>query len=170
MAKDLFRPGDPADLNPPITLPSFGDRPASGISLRRTNARAPRESIDDLLAALPDVPAAAPAAPASKGWGQTLLEGVTKGVETAGLGMTAQTGRDPAAVASQLQDTQIPRSSEEQAFDQQTADAAKAFDDADGDDFEAVAAAAGQGKRADIVGVPAAIGRLKRCGHRRRRS
>ena len=132
MAKDLFRPGDPADLNPPITLPSFGERPASGISLRRTNARAPRESIDDLLAALPDVPAAAPATPASKGWGQTLLEGVTKGVETAGLGMTAQTGRDPAAVASQLQDTQIPRSSEEQAFDQQTADAAKAFDDADG--------------------------------------
>ena len=63
MAKDLFRPGDPADLNPPITLPSFGERPASGISLRRTNARAPRESIDDLLAALPDVPAPPPAAP-----------------------------------------------------------------------------------------------------------
>jgi hypothetical protein len=74
----------------------------------------------------------APAAKADKGLGQTITEGLSKGIETAGVGMSTLIGSSPAALASQIKDTQIPRSPQEQAFDEQTAGAAKAFDDAKG--------------------------------------
>lgn len=74
----------------------------------------------------------APSAKADKGLGQTITEQFSKGIETAGLGMSTVIGSDPATIASQLKDTQIPRSPQEQAFDDQTAGAAKAFDDAKG--------------------------------------
>jgi hypothetical protein len=74
----------------------------------------------------------APSAKADKGLGQTVAEQFSKGIETAGLGMSTVIGSDPATIASQLKDTQIPRSPQEQAFDDQTAGAAKAFDDAKG--------------------------------------
>jgi hypothetical protein len=74
----------------------------------------------------------APAAKADKGLGQTITEGLSKGIETAGVGMSTLIGSSPAALASQIKDTQIPRSPQERAFDEQTAGAAKAFDDAKG--------------------------------------
>jgi hypothetical protein len=80
----------------------------------------------------PDAPEARKAPVKDKGLRQTITEGLSKGVETAGVGMSTLIGSDPAALASQIKDTQIPRSPQEQAFDEQTAGAAKAFDDAKG--------------------------------------
>lgn len=134
MAKDLFRPGEPADLIPEFKLPESAPRRrgATDVGLSKVGGGRGGEDIFALLDQFPVVAEPKAATPASKGWGQTLYEGVMGGVETAGLGMTGQTSRDPAAISRQLKDTQIPRSGEEQAFDQETAGAAKAFDDAEG--------------------------------------
>lgn len=134
MAKDLFRPGEPADLIPEFKLPESAPRRrgSTDVGLSKVGGGRGGEDIFALLDQFPVVAEPKAATPASKGWGQTLYEGVMGGVETAGLGMTGQTSRDPAAISRQLKDTQIPRSGEEQAFDQETAGAAKAFDDAEG--------------------------------------
>jgi hypothetical protein len=139
MAKDLFQSPDPADLIRPSKMPTFAERPARDVGLRKVGGKQPEQDINALLDSFPLAEQAAPAVQ-SKGWGQTLYEAAVTGTEQQGAGTAGLTSRNPATLARESADTkQFPPSAEQQDFERQTQAAAKGFSDAEGvgDSFKA---------------------------------